>query len=212
MKNNINTGMFSKLFYCIKRTLFGQKKNLYYLSNFTDHWTQGRVIVFDTKTTGLSRHHDDIVQIAAVEAVKGVRGKTIMFYFSTSRKLDPNFFTFSHKTLESKAVDKKEGLKVFLDFIGDDPLLAHNVMFDVEILNNNLKSAGLNLVYKNKLFCSLYMSRQLYPKLFSYKLGKVLDALSLEKGENQDALEDAKATAALASALKEKYVEGLDFS
>lgn len=190
----------------LNKIVYGTYQNKYYQENYADHFKYDRVVVFDTETTGLDTAKDDIIQIAAIEKIKGQAGKSIMMYFATDKKLSPTqtIHNISNEHLKNKAIDKKEGLLKFLDFIQNDPLQAHNIKFDNAILNSNLKKVDIVPLYRNKLFCSLYLCRQLYPKLNSYKLGNILKALKLEGDNSHDALDDTKATANLAFKLYEK--------
>ena len=49
------------------------------MSRLAEYAQLGRVVVFDTETTGCSRY-DEICQIAAVEYVRGVRNRTLALY------------------------------------------------------------------------------------------------------------------------------------
>ena len=50
--------------------------------------TDGRVVVFDTETTGCA-WYDEICQIAAVEYVNGVQTRTFMLYICPTCEMDP---------------------------------------------------------------------------------------------------------------------------
>ncbi len=185
----------------------GDYSNQKRIQNYYDVVTNGRIVVFDTETTGLDTKNDDIIQIAAVEIVKGKHGKSFECYFATDKDLSPTqtIHNISNEHLANKATDKKEGLSAFLDFISNDALLAHNIRYDYSILNSNLLRVGLDTVDKevNSLFCTLILTRQLC-KLPSYKLGNILTSLDLEGDNSHDAMDDTKATVNLALYLKDK--------
>lgn len=198
-----------KFFYLMKRFFFGEYKNEYYINNFHDHLKHDRVVVFDTETTGLDTINDDIIQIAAIEILQGKVSSQIMMYFYTDKNLSPTqtVHNISNNHLKEKSINKQEGLKQFIEFIGDSPLIAHNIKFDYAILNSNLKKEFLNTVYKNKLFCTLILTRQIFPKLDSFKLGNILRSLNIEGINNHDALDDTKATVNLVLKLFETITE-----
>jgi DNA helicase-2/ATP-dependent DNA helicase PcrA len=191
----------------LKLLFSGDYSNQKRIQNYYDVITTGRIVVFDTETTGLDTENDDIIQIAAVEIVKGRPGKSFECYFATDKDLSPTqtIHNISNEHLEQKATNKKEGLNAFLDFIADDALLAHNIRYDYSILNSNLLRVGLNMVDQevNPLFCTLILTRQLC-KLPSYKLGNILTSLGLEGDNSHDAMDDTKATVNLALYLKDK--------
>jgi len=178
-----------------------------HIQNYYDVVTNSRIIIFDTETTGLDTENDDIIQIAAIEMIKGKPGKSFECYFATDKDLSPTqtIHNISNEHLEQKATDKKEGLSAFLNFIADDALLAHNIKYDYSILNSNLLRVGLDTVNKevNPLFCTLILTRQLC-KLPSYKLGNILTSLNIEGVNSHDAMDDTKATVNLALYLKNK--------
>ena len=187
--------------------LSGDYSNQKHIQNYYDVVTSGRIVVFDTETTGLDTENDDIIQIAAVEIVKGKPGKSFECYFATDKDLSPTqtIHNISNEHLANKATDKKKGLSAFLDFISNNALLAHNIRYDYSILNSNLLKVGLDTVDKevNSLFCTLILTRQLC-KLPSYKLGNILTSLDLEGDNSHDAMDDTKATVNLALYLKNK--------
>jgi DNA helicase-2/ATP-dependent DNA helicase PcrA len=191
----------------LKLFLSGDYSNQKRIQNYYDVVTNGRIVVFDTETTGLDTVNDDIIQIAAVEIVKGKPGRSIESYFATDKDLSPTqtIHNISNEHLEQKAINKKEGLRIFLDFIANDALLAHNIRYDYSILNSNLLRVDLDTVDKeiNPLFCTLILTRQLC-KLPSYKLGNILTSLDLEGDNSHDAMDDTKATVNLALYLRDK--------
>jgi DNA helicase-2/ATP-dependent DNA helicase PcrA len=191
----------------LKRFFSKHHISLKYTRFFHNVITNRRIVVFDTETTGLDTSNDDIIQIAAVEIIKGKPGKSFECYFATDKDLSPTqaVHNISNEHLAQKATDKKEGLNAFLDFVANDALLAHNMIYDYTILNTNLLRLGLNSINKkrNPTFCSLTLTRQLC-KLPSYRLGDIIASLGLEGDNTHDAMDDTKATVNLALYLKEK--------
>ena len=58
------------------------------LPQIAEYARRGRVVVFDTETTGCSRW-DEICQIAAVEYVGGVRARTFSAYVCPTCEMNP---------------------------------------------------------------------------------------------------------------------------
>ena len=183
-------------------------ENRIYMRNLHEHFCKGRVIVFDTETTGLDYVEDDIIQLAAVEVLRGESLSEMNVFFSTTRPLSPTQtkHNISNDHLAAKSIDKTFGLQEFQKFIRDDPLIAHNISFDYQMINSNLERIGLERVYINKCFCTLKASRIVYPKFQSYKLASLIDSLHLSGRNSHDALDDSKATVEL---LK-KLMNGVD--
>ena len=190
---------FFRYFYKLKHKIFALHISTYELTNFSNHLNSGRIVVFDTETTGLDVNTVDIIQVAAVELLNGKIQDSIMFYLATDKQIDSSrsIHNITNESLNIKSIDKKEALKKFINFIQDDPLIAHNIKFDINVLNKNLKRIGMQIIYKNKLFCTLKMSKQLFQKMHSYKLSELLTSLNIEGNNSHDALDDTKATANL---------------
>jgi DNA helicase II / ATP-dependent DNA helicase PcrA len=180
-------------------------------ARFHELMNSGRIVVFDTETTGLDTSNDDIIQIAAIELVNGEIGESLEYFFATEKPLSPTqtIHNISNAHLKKKSVEKRKGLKRFVDFLGVDALLAHNIQFDYSIINSNLLRSGLDSIDKKNtpLFCTLSLSRELV-KLPSYKLGRILKSLNIPGDNSHDALDDVKATINLALHLK-KQIEDL---
>ena len=60
---------------------------------------------------------------------------------------------------------------MFLEFIADAPLVAHNAAFDMSFIRHELGRLGLGL--PNRGICTVKLSRRLYPRLPSHKLEAV---------------------------------------
>lgn len=101
-----------------------------------------REIVFDTETTGLDPYNDRIIEIGAVEIVNLIpTGNTFHVYINPRREVSPAAFKvhgISNEFLYNKPTFDKV-IDDFIDFIGDDPLVAHNAMFDVAFFREELK-------------------------------------------------------------------------
>lgn len=126
-----------------------------------------REIVFDTETTGLSfAGGDRLVEIGCVELVNRVEtGRTYHAYVNPQRDmpeeaervhgLSPRFL--SDKPLFGHIVAD------LLDFVGDDPLVAHNAGFDFSFLNGELKQAGRVEISRSRMVDTLMLARTRHP-------------------------------------------------
>jgi len=126
-----------------------------------------REIVFDTETTGLSfQGGDRMVEIGCVELVNRVEtGRTFHAYYHPERDMPAEAFavhglsaTFlSDKPLFADAVEE------LIDFIGDDPLIAHNAGFDFSFLNGEMARCGRPLVCTTRMVDTLQIARSRHP-------------------------------------------------
>ena len=170
------------------------------ISKFQNIMKHGRVILFDTETTGLS-YDDDIIQIAAVEIINGVvTGNQFSVYLNTKKDIAESFkiHKISQEILNLEGISPKNGLEKFIEFIDGAVLGGHNIVnFDVPMLKENLKRNGINWDYQGYFFDTLSLSRKIFPQLTSYKLGHLLEEFNLEGVNSHNAIDDVKATVSL---------------
>ena len=81
-------------------------------------------------------------------------------------------------------------------FVGDRPLVAHNAGFDRKFWADELARAGLPAPHP--FACTVMLSRRLYPRLPSHRLGALVDHFGLPRtGDAHRALADAEMAAEL---------------
>lgn len=84
--------------------------------------------------------------------------------------------------------------------------VAHNVRFDYSFLKSHFKALGYD--YRPKLFCTVRMSRALYPEHRGHSLEKIIARHGIMTANRHRAFDDAKAMLEFAQiALKEKGIE-----
>ena len=190
-----------------------------YLDDFLHLFSNNRIIVFDTETTGLDTSQDDVIQIAAIEVIRGIPGKTYEVYIDTDRDFHEaeKIHNISKEYLINHAIDKVKALSNFIKFVGGDTLIAHNLDYDYKILNANLKNVGLPPIASNiSLYDSIDLAQRVYPKLPRYKLEYLLKTLKIQGNNSHNAIDDVKATVNLIShcieEIKSSKNIGLDYS
>jgi len=116
----------------------------------------GRLIVFDTETTGLGAW-DRIVEIGAVELINGKpTGNNFQSYVNCQRKSHWGALNCHGLTREflSQFRGIAEVVTEFMEYIADSPLLAHNAKFDMRMLNNELRRLRRPQLKHTRAFCS----------------------------------------------------------
>ncbi|MDG6093750.1 DNA polymerase III subunit epsilon [Acetobacter sp. AN02] len=126
-----------------------------------------RKILFDTETTGFDPDTGDrIIEIAALELIGDLpTGETFHVLINPERDIPAEAtkvhgFTLADLEGKPKFSDVAKG---FLDFIGDDPLVAHNAQFDFKFINAELKKAGFPEVGMERMIDTLEIARNTFP-------------------------------------------------
>ena len=171
------------------------------LEKFRQYATGGRVVVFDTETTGCSRW-DEICQIAAVEYVDGVRARTFSTYVCPTCEMNPwaeGVHGLSLDFLAEHGLAPEEATRQFFEFLGNDALLvAHNNRFDMRMLNQECEKFDLCFAPEGIETCdTVALARHLRPGLDSYSLANLIEALDIDGTNSHDALDDTLACAGL---------------
>lgn len=199
----------------------------YRARQLVNSFNQQGVVIFDTETTGLNFSRARIVQIAAVRVIKG----QVVEAFDRYVKLDIDTnLELAHDFKESQQIhsisldEMNSGdhlpsvVADFFEFVGNSPLVAHNLNFDQTMLRMNLllEDDNYHLIQRyqelldNLQFDSLTLTRQLFPDQESYKLGDLLAAFNLDGINSHNALDDVKATASLLTHLVKHLEQHLD--
>ena len=141
-------------------------------------------IVFDIATTGLKATKDELIQISAVKIEKGEKMDSFNEYITPSQPLSDFVKEITNITDEDIVNSKSlpEVLQNFLDFIQDSVLIAHNIIFDMEFLQ------------ENTYIDSLELARRIYPDRNKHGLVPLIqDFLNSEDYSGQGCLSDVNA-------------------
>jgi len=171
------------------------------LADYKARATGGRVIVFDTETTGIS-HEDEIVQLSAAEYVCGELTRTLDLYVIPSCPIHPAAEAVHHLTmpfLVAHGVSPCEALARFFEFVGRDALLvAHNIRFDFRMLQNECRKFDYLADPDELSFCdTIALAKKLAPGYAHYRLGHLIEAMGLSGVNSHNALDDTLACGAL---------------
>lgn len=159
----------------------------------------GRVVVFDTETTGCAAH-DEICQIAAAEYVDGALTRTLNLYVCPTCEMNPwaeSVHGLSLDFLNEKGLAPEEAMRQFFDFLGNDVLLvAHNINFDLRMLRQECAKFDLAFAPQGVETCdTLALSKYLCPAFKCHALAFLIEALHIDGVNSHDALDDALACA-----------------
>ena len=125
-----------------------------------------RQVVLDTETTGLrpSEGHR-VIEIAAIEIIDYLpTGKTYQQYINPQRDVPETSFKvhgLSYEFLKDKPLFENI-VKELLEFVGEDPIIAHNVDFDIGFLNYELNACGIESLTNEKID-TVSIAREKFP-------------------------------------------------
>ena len=118
------------------------------------------VTVFDLETTGLSPDCGDrITEIGAIKLCGNKLCGVFQTLVNPGRKIPEKIVEITGITNEMVA-DKPtiaQVLPLFMDFVQDDIIAAHNAKFDTSFLRYELKECGINKNFE--IYCTLLASR-----------------------------------------------------
>ncbi|ODL98062.1 PolC-type DNA polymerase III [Acinetobacter pittii] len=158
------------------------------------------IIVLDFETTGVSPETGDrITEVAALRIVEGEITERFVSLINCGVNI-PYYITKLTgitQDMVNHAPLVKEVIPSLLDFIGTDPLLAHNAGFDEKFLKAESIRQELTPSH-NGLICSLKLARRILPHQPSYRLGAMADLFNIKfNGTAHRAEADAEVTAQL---------------
>ncbi|MFS0656557.1 ATP-dependent DNA helicase DinG [Bacillus sp. 179-C3.3 HS] len=161
--------------------------------------TDQRFVVVDIETTGNSpKKGDKIIQIAAVVIENGQIVERYSTYVNPGKTI-PGFIvqlTGIEQHMVDEAVCFEDIAQEVYELIQGAYFVAHNVHFDLNFLNDELKACGKNEL-DVRTIDTVEISRILYPKLEGYKLTELSEELMLPHDHPHRADSDAEVTAML---------------
>lgn len=126
-----------------------------------------REIIIDTETTGLeARSGDRIVEIAAIEIINGIKSEnTFHRYINPEREIPDSAFRVHGISTEMVSGKPKffDVAVEFMEFIRNDPIVAHNAEFDLGFINSELHRVGLPALESNRVIDTLALARKKFP-------------------------------------------------
>jgi DNA polymerase-3 subunit epsilon len=151
-----------------------------------------RWMALDIETTGLSPTRHEIKELAVVPfGIDDDQTEHVL------RFTPADFRPAPRPAMRSRLVE-------ILAEIGDDAILvAHNAAFDLAFVAEALRRARVS-PFVLRAYCTLRLARALLPGLPRYDLAALRETLHLERGQPHVALADARAVAALFTALAQR--------
>lgn len=126
-----------------------------------------RTVLFDTETTGVSPERGDrVIEIAAIELINDLPTDQFYHVLVHPERDIPSEATRIHGLTLDHLKDKpkfKDIIDSFLEFIQDDPLVAHNAPFDFKFINTELSIIKRPPLSMDRMIDTLQMARAKFP-------------------------------------------------
>ena len=155
------------------------------------------LVALDLETTGLDSKKDGITEIGAVRFNERRIEEEFQILINPGRHI-PDFIsqlTGITNEMVRNAPNIHDVLADFEAFVGDAPIIGHNVRFDLGFLQRH------DLFRHNDVIDTYEMAAVLLPNAGRYKLGALSQLLGIPLRNAHRALDDAKATQAVFSQL-----------
>ena len=153
--------------------------------------------VIDLETTGLSPEYDSIIEISAIRFRNGIAVDHFDSLVNPEEALDDFIIDLTGITDEmlSTAPKIEDVLPKFVDFIGSDVLIGHNVNFDINFIYDECENCGLAGI-NNDYIDTMRLSRRMNRDFPNHKLDTLLFMMGLPERKLHRSLGDCELTAA----------------
>lgn len=152
----------------------------------------GTFICFDIKTTGLSAARDKITEIGAVKVENGVITDTFSTFANPEMPIPQKITQLTGITddMVKDAPSQSEAVSAFLEFAGDNVLVAHNAPFDTSFIAKACEDMGREYNYTS--IDTVAISRAILTDIKNCKLDTVAKFLRLGDFNHHRATDDAE--------------------
>lgn len=161
------------------------------------------MVAVDLETTGLDPSKDVIISIGAVKATTDGQASEFSRLISVTESIPQKISTLTGLTndmLAKQGVPIVEALSGLNTFIGDCAIVGYNFHFDEAFLKQAFISNNLEAL-RSQTIDLMPIVKRTNAFLDNYRLATVLSVYEIENLKLHHALEDARATLALAQAL-----------
>jgi DNA polymerase-3 subunit epsilon len=151
-----------------------------------------KIAFVDIETTGLRSSYDRIIEIGILRVEDNKLVKTFHSLFNPQTHIPPEITRITGLTgadLENAPTFSSVKDEI-LETLADCVFVAHNVRFDYSFILNELKRE--NISFSPKHFCTVRLSRLLYPSQKRHNLDALIERLNITCENRHRALDDAR--------------------
>lgn len=138
-----------------------------------------KFVAIDVETTGLSPLYNELIEISAIKYEGAKKLDTFSTLIKPKKEVSStitNLTGITNKMLEDAPTIEKV-MPDLIEFIGDNPIVAHNANFDYSFLQNNSNKSFTN----NKVIDTVAISRKMLPNLPNHKLNTVARYIGIQE-------------------------------
>lgn len=163
-------------------------------------------IVLDVETTGLDYTKEKMIEFAALRLENGKIKKEYQTLINPEQHIRKSSIAVHGITEEmvKDAPTEAEAMPGILEFIGDNPIVAHNAIFDYSFINEAAKRTTGNAI-TNPMIDSQMMFKEVYPDLESCGMEALMKRFNVSFNERHRAMADAMGLALSYPSLKKLY-------
>ena len=158
-------------------------------------------VVLDLETTGMIPTLDEVIEAAALRIRNGAIVDSFQSLIKPRYEID-DFITDLNGITNEMVADApsiEEVAPKLFEFVGDDPIIGHNVSFDLGFLN---QIECLENIHGD----TMHLARKVFPDIKNHKLETLTDYLNLSQNEHRS-LADCTATFELYERLKKELAD-----
>lgn len=151
-------------------------------------------VVFDLETTGVSPYNDEVIEISAVKARKGKVVEEFSELVNPKRTIPFAASRVNNITddMVSDAPFFDEVLRHFLEFVGEDVLVGHNIQsFDMKFIYRDCERYFHQLI-TNDYVDTLILAKRCFPEWRHRRLGDLADYYGISTRGAHRALADCR--------------------
>lgn len=151
--------------------------------------------VIDIETTGLSPVYDEIIELAAIKVRNGDVIDDFTSLVKPTFEIDEYIESLTGITNDmlSTAPSIQHVLPQFMDFIGKDVLIGHNVNFDINFIYDNTVSISYKAL-DNDFIDTMRIFKKLHPESEHHRLYDLSNIYELDYSKAHRSLADCKIT------------------
>jgi len=185
-----------------------KEKGISLIESFSDY------VVIDLETTGLDPAYDNIIEFAGVRVKDGLIIDRFQSLVYSQYGVDDFITELTGITNEmlSIAPPLDDVLPRFIEFIGNDVVVAHNANFDVNFIYDDCAYV-LQHEFRNDFVDTMRVSRRLFKEHSSHTLAAIVERFGIKGSIDHRALSDAEKTYECYEYMKQYAIDnGVEFS